>query len=734
MTITALPPRHERDRLAALHRLDLLTAPPDQMIGQLVELAARTLDAPMAAMTLVDSEHLHCVSTFGFVAEEAPRATTFCDQVVVRDEVVVMGDASVDPRFAANPFVVGPAHIRFYAGAPLHASGQPIGALCVMDRTPREVDAATADMIRGIAACLESLLDQRTRAASCRPPTPARLEVMAAAVTDHASFLWHTAAIGHPAWIYDAASLRVLAVNPDAVATYGWTEREWCERTILDIRPIEDAVILEASIRNQRGGRTSPRRRWRHCRANGQVIDVHISSCDVWYEGTPARLVIATDITEHLDSFDIARHATLHDDLTGLVNRRQFHDAVAAMSKPGSSNVDVIVVGLDRFKLINDSAGHDVGDAILSVVATRIVDTVGESGVVARVGGDEFAVALYGRCDRLELAHQVCEAVRSPIEIRGAEYHVTASVGVASCSNGTATSLLEQASTALAAAKRSVGRGVVVFDDEMHRQMVEWSDVANDLHQAVERKEFDLDFQPLFDRHLEPVAMEALVRWNHPSKGRLMPGTFLEVAEETGMMSRVGRWVLDTAAETAARLDITVSVNMSIHQLNDSLVSDVQAAIARHALRPGQLVVEVTESALADGREPQRVIAALRAAGARIWIDDFGTGYSSLGRLHEFPFDAIKLDRSFVDAIDTEQGRAIVKAVVSLAEGLGVDVIAEGVERLDQLQEVTLLGATHVQGYLLSRPVSADVAGRLLRELGAAACQGPRPDALLQAS
>ncbi|MGR6963325.1 putative bifunctional diguanylate cyclase/phosphodiesterase [Geodermatophilus sp. URMC 61] len=409
---------------------------------------------------------------------------------------------------------------------------------------------------------------------------------------------------------------------------------------------------------------------------------------------------------------DLAHRAT-HDDLTGLPNRAGLVQQVGAVLDrwPGVG-VTVLFVDLDRLKLVNDGLGHGAGDALLAVAARRLADLAKPTELVARFGGDAFVMAMFdasaAAADRMAAA--VVAALSEPVE-SGARLAVTASVGLSS-SAGPADldTLLREADAALHRAKDDGGGRAAWFDEQMHRQSVHRVRTERDLRLALDRDELFLEYQPAFDLRFERIThVEALVRWRHPERGVVPPGEFVPVAEEAGLVSRLGEWVLARVVEQAARWahvpGLRVWLNVSPQQLVDRRMPEL---IAGHLTRVGvaadRLGIEVTESTFADSSCMAAVLAEVRALGVAVAIDDFGTGYSSLARLGTVPVDVIKIDRSFVCDLGTARGEALLSSIVTLAHALDADVVAEGVETLEQLRVLGALGVDSACGYLLARP------------------------------
>jgi diguanylate cyclase (GGDEF)-like protein/PAS domain S-box-containing protein len=409
---------------------------------------------------------------------------------------------------------------------------------------------------------------------------------------------------------------------------------------------------------------------------------------------------------------DLAHQAT-HDELTGLLSRAgmlQEVDRVLA-GQPGA-RLTVAFIDLDRFKLVNDSLGHGAGDRLLSVFARRLAALAGPADPVARFGGDEFVVVLVDRSaeEAGRFAQKVIEASREPVEV-GARLLVTVSVGLATATGPADLDiLLREADAALYRAKDTGRERAVWFDEQMHVESVHRVEIENDLRHALDRDELLVEYQPAFDLRVERIChVEALVRWRHPARGLVGPQEFIPVAEETGLIHRIGELVLARAVEQAGRWahlpELRVWVNVSPQQLADrEFPARLAAQLDRAGLPAHRLGIEVTESALADCSRAGEVLERIHDLGVAIAIDDFGTGYSSLARLSEFPVDVIKVDKSFVHDLGTPRGDALVAGIVTLSRAIGAHVIAEGVETLPQLTALSALGVDSACGYLLARP------------------------------
>jgi len=512
----------------------------------------------------------------------------------------------------------------------------------------------------------------------------------------------------------------------------GYSVEEWRDDPDLFVRtlhPDDRERVLAAHARTHKTHEPLSLE-YRLVARDGRVVHVRDEGVIVLGdEGEPLYLQgYVLDITAERELQEQLRMQALFDPLTGLANRAFFHEqleSVVAMRRGGGEQTALVFVDLNEFKQINDQYGHSVGDDVLAVLGERLKHVIRAGDSVARLGGDEFVVLLTSVAEPAEaaiVAERLLEQITKPIDVAGRQLALTASVGIAV--GGNSAELLKQADAAMYRAKGHGDADYAFYDDELDQAALNRFKRLAELREAIERKEFTLAYQPVVSLDpLEVVGVEALLRWQHPELGELAPLDFIPLAEESGLIVPIGRWVLQEACFYAARMrgvigrDLEISVNVSARQLqHPEFVGHVDRALERADLPAHLLTLELTESVLvASGERAEQQLGVLKERGVRLALDDFGTGYASLAYLQRLPVDVVKIDRSFTASIDSgEDDLALLEGIVGLGKALGLELVAEGIERDAQQGIVQELGCHGAQGFHFGRPEAAPLATKAL--------------------
>ncbi len=537
-------------------------------------------------------------------------------------------------------------------------------------------------------------------------------------------------------WDWDLEA-EVIYFSPRWKAMLGYAEEEignqpgeWFGR----VHP-EDLETLRAQIAAHLAGQT------RHFKSEYRLRDkqgeyrwVSNRAIAVREAAEPAHRMVGSqaDVTERKLVEERLKHDAFHDALTGLPNRALFMDrlqqTMKTVQRGGDEMFAAMFLDLDRFKVINDSLGHFVGDQVLIAVANRLARLLRPGDTVARLGGDEFAILLGSIADSsaaIHIAERIQAKIPVPLQIDEHEIFTTVSTGIVICKgeHQDPDRMVREADLAMYQAKTKGKNRYEIFDKAMHQSVIFNLQMENDLRKAVQHKEFYLHYQPIFalnDQRL--VGCEALVRWQHPEQGVIYPSDFIPLAEETGLIAELGSWVLRQAAEQVMQWQkgslmapCTMNVNLSGKEFTPALLDKIKQIIAETGIDPRLLRLEITETAIMDSPELSlSLLQELKKIGIGLQIDDFGTGYSSLSYLHQFPIDALKIDRSFVmRMIEKPENLEIVKSIIELAHNLKIAVIAEGVESEEELTVLQSLRCEYAQGHYVSRPLTADQAAKL---------------------
>ena len=526
-------------------------------------------------------------------------------------------------------------------------------------------------------------------------------------------------------------------VNQALCDSLGYSESELLEVSFAEIGHPEDWEIhrnLEQKLIE--GKETDFQIEKRFVAKDGRIVDTLLKVLVVRdADGKPLHFNNQiVDITERKSMEKQLLHDALHDALTGLPNRALFMDRLQQQLKRSQSQSNylfaVLFLDLDRFKVVNDSVGHLIGDKLLIKIARRLEKSIAPTDTVARLGGDEFTILLENISSKSEatlVAESIYQTLSFPFHIEGYELFTTASIGIALSSEGyeKPEDLLRDADLTMHSAKEHGKARYEVFDNSLRDRALQRLELETNLRRALERGEFEVFYQPITCLQLGTLSgFEALVRWNHPTKGYIQPADFIPVCEETGLIVPLSNWLLKEACQTTRNWQlkypehpaIRISINLSGHQFRESkIIEEVENVLNETGLSGKFLKLEITESILIDNLNTVTdIILNLRKKQIQFSIDDFGTGYSSLSYLHRFPVDTIKIDRSFVSQMQADDHSAIVKAIITLAHMLNMDVIAEGIETTSQLAQLRLLQCEYGQGFFFSKPLSKDEAEALI--------------------
>ena len=537
----------------------------------------------------------------------------------------------------------------------------------------------------------------------------------------------------HPMWIFDTETLQFLAVNDAAVARYGYTEKEFRGMTLRDIRPVDEVGAVEQVIANM--PETEPvivSGPWTHILRDGRRIQVEVSAHTISFEGKRARFSLVQDVTERQQLHHRLVHQAHHDMLTGLPNRLLLLDrmeqALASAARRGKKAA-VMCLDLDRFKQINDTYGHAVGDLCLKHVAERLKSRLRAEDTVARSGGEEFTVIvgdLVSAEDATRIVEDLLVALRKPLVADQYPIDLTASFGIAMYpDHGTdAAELWKNADAAMYRVKRSGGNDFVLVSQEMSQSTTEANEVELFMRRALKEGGLEIYYQPEYGRDGEICGLEALLRLHHPKYGMVGPERFIPIAEESGLIVPMGNWVLrevcrqgkEWASQGLAVPRIAINVS-PLQFMRMDFSRQVRQAVLETGVAADTLEIEMTETTVMRNLDDlARQMRELAEIGVHFSVDDFGTGYSSLQHLHQLPIERLKIDRSFIERVCEPNGTsALVQAILSLAHSLGLEVVAEGVEREQQAEFLARMKCDVMQGFFFAAPQPAGEIPALIR-------------------
>ncbi|MCG5048222.1 EAL domain-containing protein [Pectobacterium brasiliense] len=708
--------KDEDKRLAALREYGIKNVLFDPGLSNLISLAANIFSVPIVLVSLVETERQLFAASVGVPFCETPRDISFCAHTILKKKIMVVHDALKDARFKNNPLVVGVPYIRFYAGIPLMTpSGHAIGTLCIIDLKPRTTFTKRDEHnLHDLASLVMDKLEMR-RLELARKASQVRFENIANTSPD-----------------------TILCVNEKGMITFWntaaehmleYTDEEIIGRSINTIVPDAFVVQLNHLVTDRDSLMKGVTLELNVQAKSGSMVPVELS-VSMWEDNDNVSYgAILRNITERRRNEERLFLLAHLDPLTGLANRTLLTSNLETALK-NEPAVCIMMVDLDGFKDVNDSLGHSSGDNILVHVAKKIKATVRSGDVVARMGGDEFALLFPGLSDKKvagKIAEQIIHEISQAMVIDDHQINISASIGAVLYPEYglTVQDLLTSADLALYQAK-SEGRNCYRF---FTRELLEVFQAKHafqlEFVRAYEQHEFEMFYQPQVKLATnEIVGAEALLRWRHPERGLLSPAAFLTALENGPWAERVGDWIVETACRQAAEWSqasdryFRISINLFSAQFRTGMLAQkIMDILARTGLQPSSLELEITENIILRYDESMlQPLNTLREAGIGIAFDDYGTGYASLSMLKNYPVTRLKIDQTFVRTMcESPPDAAIVRAILYLGKSFGLGVIAEGVETLEQSERLRGKGCEEAQGYLFGHPMPAEEFTQLLK-------------------
>ncbi|MDY4386157.1 sensor domain-containing phosphodiesterase [Pectobacterium aroidearum] len=708
--------KDEDKRLAALREYGIKNVLFDPSLSNLISLAANIFNVPIVLVSLVEAERQLFAASVGVPFCETSRDISFCAHTILKKKIMVVPDALKDARFRNNPLVVGVPYIRFYAGIPLITpSGHAIGTLCIIDLKPRSTFTKRDEHnLQDLASLVMDKLEMR-RLELARRASQVRFENIANTSPD-----------------------TILCVNEKGMITFWntaaehmleYTDEEIIGRSINTIVPDAFVVQLNHLVADRDSLMKGVTLELNVQAKSGSLVPVELS-VSMWEDNDNISYgAILRDITERRRNEERLFLLAHLDPLTGLANRTLLTSNLETALK-NEPAVCIMMVDLDGFKDVNDSLGHSSGDNILVHVAKKIKATVRSGDVVARMGGDEFALLFPGLNDKKvagKIAEQIIHEISQAMIIDDHQINISASIGAVLYPEYglTVQDLLTSADLALYQAK-SEGRNCYRF---FTRELLEVFQAKHafqlEFVRAYEQHEFEMFYQPQVKLATnEIVGAEALLRWRHPERGLLSPAAFLTALENGPWAERVGDWIVETACRQAAEWCresdryFRISINLFSAQFRTGMLAQkIMDILARTGLQPSSLELEITENIILRYDENMlQPLKALRDVGIGIAFDDYGTGYASLSMLKNYPVTRLKIDQTFVRTMcESPPDAAIVRAILYLGKSFGLGVIAEGVETLEQSERLRGKGCEEAQGYLFGHPMPAEEFTQLLK-------------------
>jgi diguanylate cyclase (GGDEF)-like protein/PAS domain S-box-containing protein len=704
----------ERDRLEELKDYAIAGTEPEPRFDAIARAAGTLFKMPMAFLTLVEEDRQSFKAAIGFDIAETPRAISFCTHTIMSDDVMVISDASSDPRFADNPLVTGEPHMRFYAGAPLVTeNGFRLGALCVIDTVSREFSTEQRGALKDLAALAMHQIAAR------------RSEFSTVALAGLAQSLGQPLiAVGQngviefanrpAAEFFDCALAELKGRRMDELISAG--------------RLGMDAEGLIAVFQDAQTGVVSRPFKRAAVKSDGSEVPVEISVSRWDAAAGTGIAVVLRDLAEKaasaLNTLSAGRQELVAGHGSDLAVTRLLDELTAEGKQAG-----LFLLSLDGFESICDNLGRHMGHTILQAVTVRLRRLLPDATIIARAKGDDFAI-IVNDVDSLHDGHKAAERLARSFgdvfDLGVRLLQVTASIGfaIASLHGDSAEALIANATFALHEMRRAGGHGVQMYDETLRLRSSERHQAQLELMQALKNNEFELFYQPQVSLGSGRIlGVEALIRWRHPTRGLLQPQDFLLDVEEGSLSLPIGWWTMETACAQLAAWraeglpEISMGVNLFSSQFrSERLVPHIAGLLERYAIEPRLLELEVTET-IAPLQDEQGLESfhQLRQMGVRIAFDDFGTGYASLSSLQQFPLTTLKLDRGFIRNILTNANDAVItRSMIAMANDLHLLTIAEGVETPEQEAFLRMLGCKSGQGYLYSKPIPGEDMGNML--------------------
>lgn len=682
---------------------------------RLLRLAARIVDMPMAAITVTEDDIQ--IAPYAVGMEGVEPGVYICSHTIKDDSLVIIPDAAMDPRFSKMKVVTGPPHVRFYAGSPLISpKGQRLGTLAFMDRVPRVLSSEQKEDIKTFANQVMVHLELQHQREELRE------------LAQHLQQAQRIASIGSwEHWINEDH----LQLSDELYRLFGIAKTGFDGRlaSFLELVHAEDKGRVMEAYQQAVQGKGVVAVECRIVKPDAKVGHFQIiGELFLDKNGKPFLAGTTQEITRRKQDEAQIERLAFFDQLTRLPNRgfllnRIEH--VLAIRQRGDNNGAVLFIDLDNFKALNDSHGHAKGDELLQHVGRRLQTCVRHCDTVARFGGDEFVVLLEelgaivvdAASHANHVAEKIIQEMNAPFVLQGLTYRITSSIGVALIhgENIDSGELLKRADMAMYQAKNEGRNTMRFYSPQLQREVNRRVLLEAEIRQAVADQAFELYYQPQVDKEERIIGVEALIRWNHPARGVILPREFIPISEELGLIMEIGRWTLEQGcrqlvewSRRPSTMNLTLSVNISTrHFHHANFVEQVVKVLESTGADPNNLKIEITESLLIkDIEDAVSKMLALKAKGINFSLDDFGTGYSSLGYLKKLPLDQLKIDQSFVrDVLTDESDAVIAKAIVALGRSLGLSVIAEGVETEGQRDFLADNDCHDYQGYFYQKPL-----------------------------